>query len=213
MEGLDTIFKAKKPFVGGGKVDAYFYDAFYSLWNAGMRDDLLSLKAANPTYELWVSGHSLGGSMASLCAALAVKMNMWTTDKVKLLTFGQPRTGDMDYAEAHDTLLYYAYRVVHAHDLVPHIPPKTINNWFDTAYHHRYEIWYNNNMTPGTSHEMCPRSDADICSNTQTDLSIPDHLHYFNTDVSAWGESGCQASLKGAVGYRQMFDNILKGKK
>uniref|UniRef100_A0A914WXA2 Fungal lipase-like domain-containing protein n=1 Tax=Plectus sambesii TaxID=2011161 RepID=A0A914WXA2_9BILA len=53
-EGVESIFKAKKSFVGGGNVDAYFYDAFYALWNAGMRDDLLTLKAANPDYELWV---------------------------------------------------------------------------------------------------------------------------------------------------------------
>jgi hypothetical protein len=59
LEGVDSIFKAKKPFVGGGNVDAYFYDAFYSLWNAGMRDDLLTLKAANPNYQLWVRTYSL----------------------------------------------------------------------------------------------------------------------------------------------------------
>uniref|UniRef100_A0A914UX61 Fungal lipase-like domain-containing protein n=1 Tax=Plectus sambesii TaxID=2011161 RepID=A0A914UX61_9BILA len=104
LEGADSIFKAKQPFVAGGSVDAYFYSAFYALWNAGMKDDLLTLKAAHPSYQLWVTGHSLGGAMASLCAAVAIKLNMWTANQVRMVTFGQPRTGDTEYAKAHDSL-------------------------------------------------------------------------------------------------------------
>jgi hypothetical protein len=52
-----------------------------------------------------VTGHSLGGAMASVCAALAIKLNMWSTQNVKLVTFGQPRTGDLDYAEGHNSLV------------------------------------------------------------------------------------------------------------
>uniref|UniRef100_A0A914WVV5 Fungal lipase-like domain-containing protein n=1 Tax=Plectus sambesii TaxID=2011161 RepID=A0A914WVV5_9BILA len=214
MEGVDSIFKAKKPFVVGGNVDEYFFTAFYAIWNAGMRDDLLTLKAANPDYELWVTGHSLGGSMASLCASLAIKLNMWPANKVKLVTFGQPRTGDIQYAEAHDNIMLYGYRVVHAEDLVPHIPPKVINDWFDSPYHHRFEIWYDNNMLPGTSYQSCTRADDDTCSNTKSDFSITDHLHYFNIDVSAWGEGGCPASMKGAARDRHLFSKYFaKAKK
>uniref|UniRef100_A0A914XCU5 Fungal lipase-like domain-containing protein n=1 Tax=Plectus sambesii TaxID=2011161 RepID=A0A914XCU5_9BILA len=191
MEGEESIFADKKPFPTGGNVDLYFYNAFYSLWYSGMRDDLLTLKAANPDYELWVTGHSLGGAMASLCASLAIKLNMWPAEKVKLVTFGQPRTGDIQYAEAHDSLMYYGYRVVHAHDLVPHIPPKIFDNWFDSPYHHRFEIWYNNDMTPGREYYTCTRADDDSCSNTQTDLSTHDHSYYFNIYVSEWGKEGC----------------------
>jgi len=104
----------------------------------------------------------------------------------------------------------YDYRVVHAHDLVPHIPPKIFDNWFDSPYHTRYEVWYNNNMTPGQTYQLCTRADDETCSNTQSDFSITDHLHYFNTDVSGWGAAGCPASQKGKVGIRQMFDTKLK---
>jgi len=203
MEGLDSIFKAKKAFVGGGNVDAYFFDAFYSLWNAGMQQDLLTLKAANPNYQLWVAGHSLGGAMASLCAALAIKLNMWPASDVKLVTFGQPRTGDINFAKAHDLLMFFGYRVVHQNDLVPHIPPKIFDNWFDSPFHHRYEVWYNNNMTPGQTFQVCTRSDDDTCSNSQEDFSINEHTHYFNVDVSDYGQKGCPSSMiKNAAGTR-----------
>jgi hypothetical protein len=52
-------FAPKIPFVGGGNVSEYFYNGFYKLWNAGMQEDLLTLKAAYPTYELWASFNRL----------------------------------------------------------------------------------------------------------------------------------------------------------
>jgi hypothetical protein len=182
MEGTGTLFENKKAFAIGGKVDAYFYDAFYSLWNGGLQADLNALKSQYPNYELWVVGHSLGGAMASLCASLIVHSNIYAGNRVKLLTLGQPRTGDIAYCQAHDQLLPYSYRVVHRHDLIAHLPPKIPFNWFDTPYHHRYEVWYNNDMS-SADYRVCTRADDDTCSNTQIDLSIDDHTHYFNGNV------------------------------
>jgi hypothetical protein len=48
------MFKNKTNFVGGGTVNLYFYQAFLDIWNGGMRDDFLTLKNANPGFELWV---------------------------------------------------------------------------------------------------------------------------------------------------------------
>jgi hypothetical protein len=55
VEGADTLFKNMTEFIVGGKVDSYFHSAFYALWNAGMQQDFLQLRAANPDYELWVN--------------------------------------------------------------------------------------------------------------------------------------------------------------
>jgi len=211
QEALGSIFKEKKSFIGGGKVDAYFYNAFYALWNAGMRNDLLSCKNENPGYKLWVAGHSLGGAIASVCASAVVATEMWKGDDVRMVTIGQPRTGDMAYAEAHDAMLKYSYRVVHQDDMVPHIPPKMPNNWFDSFYHHRYEIWYNNDMT-GNSFQLCDRSESPLCSDKQTDLSWDHHTHYFGHDVSAWGDSGCLPSVesKKEVAPRKIFNRIMQ---
>lgn len=52
-----------------------------------------------------MTGHSLGGAMASIAAATAVKKGYFTSANVLLYDFGQPRTGDNNYAAAHDTLV------------------------------------------------------------------------------------------------------------
>lgn len=55
----------------------------------------------------------MGGSYASIAAAHVIKLALFPADKVKLVTFGQPRTGDLDFAVAHDNLVKYRYRVIH----------------------------------------------------------------------------------------------------
>uniref|UniRef100_A0AC34G7W5 Fungal lipase-like domain-containing protein n=1 Tax=Panagrolaimus sp. ES5 TaxID=591445 RepID=A0AC34G7W5_9BILA len=61
QEVIDAIIVLPiSEFSGKAKVNQYFYDAFNDLWNAGIKNDFLSLKNANPGYELWITGHSLG---------------------------------------------------------------------------------------------------------------------------------------------------------
>ena len=47
-------------------------------------------------------GHSLGGALASTCASYLVKLGLADPVHTKLVTFGQPRTGDKEYAQWHD---------------------------------------------------------------------------------------------------------------
>ena len=104
-EGAESIFSKKTVSPIGGDVSEYFYNAYAKLWNAGMKDDFLTLKNANPDYEVWITGHSLGGAMATVAASNIVKYGYIANSKLKLYTFGQPRTGDKTYASAHDTLV------------------------------------------------------------------------------------------------------------
>uniref|UniRef100_A0A914EHC4 Fungal lipase-like domain-containing protein n=1 Tax=Acrobeloides nanus TaxID=290746 RepID=A0A914EHC4_9BILA len=106
-EVIYEMFKNKTSFVGGGTVNVYFYQAFLDIWNAGMRDDFLTLKNANPGFELWVTGHSLGAAMASLCAGYIAAMGYIPGNKIKLVTYGQPRTGDLAYANYIDNTIWY----------------------------------------------------------------------------------------------------------
>jgi predicted lipase len=84
-----------------------------------------------------VTGHSLGGAMASIAAGTIVSTGLFSSLKTKLITFGQPRTGNHEYSAAIDRLLgVNVYRITHADDIVPHIPPKDL----DGFYHHSYEV-------------------------------------------------------------------------
>ncbi|CAJ0580479.1 unnamed protein product, partial [Mesorhabditis spiculigera] len=191
-EGVDFIFnKLTTMPVIGGKVDSYFYDAFIAIYPGDFETELKRLQLLYKNAGLLVVGHSLGGSMASIAAAYSVKKGYFTSEQVRLVTFGEPRTGDMDYAKAHDAVVKYTYRLVHQHDPVPHLPAKFLDNLFDNPFHHRYEVWYQNDMNPGAAYTVCDRADDDACSNSVTNQNIQDHLHYFNHDLSNWVQTGC----------------------
>jgi len=192
LEVLHEILDVVEPnvaFVGGGKVFAYFHHAFYLLWDGGLSAEIARLRQQYPDYKLVAVGHSLGASLASVFATFIASQGPWQADEVKYTGFGQPRTGDADYAAAHDRLVKYSYRLVHRKDIYAHLPPPAFGN--NTFSHHRFEVWYNNNMTPGQPYQLCPRPDDFSCSNAQWNFNTGDHTHYFNRDVEGWANQGC----------------------
>uniref|UniRef100_A0AC34RQR6 Fungal lipase-like domain-containing protein n=1 Tax=Panagrolaimus sp. JU765 TaxID=591449 RepID=A0AC34RQR6_9BILA len=203
-EGGESVFGKKVTSPIGGGVSEYFYNAFDQIWNAGMKNDFITLKNQYPGYKIWVTGHSLGGSMASICASLIVATNLAPASNVYLYTFGQPRTGDTDFASKHDALnLAATNRVTHSHDIVPHVPPEN----FEDYYHHKSELFYDNDMTIGRPYVDCESDESGKCSDGNLlDLSINDHLHYFDKDVSGYGEDGCIGN------FAKYFNNISQEK-
>uniref|UniRef100_A0A7E4W356 Lipase_3 domain-containing protein n=1 Tax=Panagrellus redivivus TaxID=6233 RepID=A0A7E4W356_PANRE len=167
----------KVPFPGGGNVSHYFYNAFLSVWNRGMKDDFLRFKNKYPNYEVWVTGHSLGGVMADLGATHISALKFATPDKIKLLNFAGPHGGDQAWADRVPALVPWAYRVVHHWDYVPHIPDNP--NWQYT--HGGIEIWYNNTMALGDDYKECDAQESPDCSNSvpKKDWTWNDHGSYF----------------------------------
>jgi hypothetical protein len=191
IESDKTVLASKTQFPIGGKVSAYFDNVFQLLWVKGLAQDLATLQKLYPTYQLWITGHSLGGAVAALVAANIVEQKLSDPTNIHLYTFGQPRTGDKPFADAHDALLPNSFRVTHARDIVPHVPPEG----FEGYRHHRDEVWYNNDMKIGQHSVFCDSEESTACSDRNLfDLSIGDHLHYFNTDVSAFGSNGCKSA-------------------
>ncbi|VDM74937.1 unnamed protein product [Strongylus vulgaris] len=150
-----------------------------------------------------VTGHSLGGSLASLAASYIVASGMVKWTKMKVVTFGQPRTGDYSYAISHNAQLGYSYRVVHWRDIVPHLPNVGYN-------HHRREVHYTSEMLPDhfticegyncfdqripsfCANNIISGNEEKKCSNGLLfPTSYDDHTHYFGKYVSKFGQSGC----------------------
>lgn len=79
----------------------------------------------NPKAKLFITGHSLGGALATLYATM-LNYTGETEIASKLsavYTFGQPRIGDADFAEyASEHLAGKYFRVVYCNDLVPRVP-------------------------------------------------------------------------------------------
>lgn len=91
-------------------------------------------KAAKPNYKIVVTGHSLGGALASIASASLVGLG----NNITAYTLGQFRTGDPNYANYIDSILPQRkmYRITHASDGVP----QTIS--IAKGYrHHSTEYW------------------------------------------------------------------------
>ncbi|TKR61020.1 hypothetical protein L596_028190 [Steinernema carpocapsae] len=71
-QALESVFRLRKAFENGVRVNRYFFESFSKVWNAGMREHFMELRKAYPDYEVWVTGHSLGGAMASVAAGALV---------------------------------------------------------------------------------------------------------------------------------------------
>uniref|UniRef100_A0A0K0FGZ1 Lipase_3 domain-containing protein n=1 Tax=Strongyloides venezuelensis TaxID=75913 RepID=A0A0K0FGZ1_STRVS len=189
LEIIDTFFEKKEKFIGGGYVSYYFNTAFSIVWDGGLKDAYLTAKNKFPTYETWVTGHSLGAAMASIGATTISFSRYSNVNSIKLITFGEPRTGDKDYVRAVDTLIDYSYRVIHKKDPIPHLPFKNLLGYV----HHKREVFYDNDMAIGSSYMICSdEDDSEKCSNKHLDYVFSDHELYYNDNVIHLSANGCK---------------------
>jgi triacylglycerol lipase len=80
----------------------------------------------NSNQTVWISGHSLGGGLATLAAARLAKAGAIPVQG--LYTFGCPRVGDGAFKEAFDArLVRRAFRFVNHSDIVPRVPMRSMN--------------------------------------------------------------------------------------
>ena len=105
----------------GGKVHAGFYEALSNVWQ--LVDDAVARFDEHQQKTLLVTGHSLGGALATLAVARWLNFERPVQG---LYTFGQPRTGDHTFARNFDFVFKpYAFRFVNNNDLVTRIPPRS----------------------------------------------------------------------------------------
>lgn len=72
---------------------------------------------------LIVTGHSLGGALATLCALdLQFKFFSSASDRISLYTFGSPRVGNSDFRQSFNRRVPNSYRLINGMDIVPAVP-------------------------------------------------------------------------------------------
>lgn len=79
------------------------------------------LSQLQPGKPLFITGHSLGGALATL-AALDIAINTTFTSPV-VYTFGAPRVGDPKFVQAYNYTVPTHWRFQNEFDIVPHLPP------------------------------------------------------------------------------------------
>jgi triacylglycerol lipase len=106
----------------GGRVHEGFYNALSCVWYSLDRE--VRRLQDERQRRLLVAGHSLGASLAALAVA------RWRAADVPvsgLFAFGQPRTGDREFARHFDFAFRpYAFRIVNNHDVVTRTPPRSL---------------------------------------------------------------------------------------
>lgn len=167
---------------------ASYYGKVIPLLNS-MAKPALDLFFKNPGYQVLVTGHSLGGSLASIMATHLVKtLTEAKVDakNVMLITFGQPRTGNLAYANLVDRLLPgRAFRVVANRDIVPNLPPLDKNAPTIGPWHHGTEIWYAaggffQDKVPCKYRECSATGEDTSCSRSlAVRLSVVDHTRRY----------------------------------
>src|SRR5437868_3292793 len=82
---------------------------------------LTAVKALNPSANpVYVTGHSKGGALASLCAYLLSQAGIAVK---QVVTFASPRTGDAGFQAGYQTVIPNQIRYENYGDLVPLVPP------------------------------------------------------------------------------------------
>jgi len=144
----------------GGTVHAGFNKAFQA-GRAFVMSKVSDLIKKHPDYEIVVTGHSLGGAIATLAAGFLSKE--YPNITVRLITYCQPRVGDINFARAlYKMPKLSGVRYIHYNDPVPHAP-------FQLAFkfvHYGTEYW---SPKPDSMNilKCSPVNDAEseICSN------------------------------------------------
>jgi triacylglycerol lipase len=101
----------------GAKMHRGFVTAYFSV-RSQIHDYLKNHPVANVT----VTGHSLGGALATLCA-VDVQYNFSNQVKaIDIYTFGSPRVGNTGFRESFNERVPNSYRFVYGMDIVPALP-------------------------------------------------------------------------------------------
>lgn len=101
--------------VSHGRVHRGFADALNAVWS-GIAQQLSGMLCGQ---ALFLTGHSLGAAVATLCA---YRLKMMGQSVAGLYTFGSPRVGDAEFARFFDALMPETYRIVNNNDIVARVP-------------------------------------------------------------------------------------------
>jgi len=99
----------------------YSHRGFSKIYYSARETVLSAISGLSADKSLFVTGHSLGGALATLCA-LDVAANSFYDHPV-VYTFASPRVGDPTFAKEYGKRVNDSFRVHNRFDVVTHLPP------------------------------------------------------------------------------------------
>jgi len=135
-------------------------------------------KAANPTYNVAVTGYSLGAAVGTIAASYLRKGGI----PAELITYGSPRVGNTAFAQFVTEQAGAEYRVTHAADPVPRLPP-IIFNYRHTSPEYWFDEGDDQEVTVDEV-QYCTGYANTQCNGGQTGFDLELHGSYFQGLVS-----------------------------
>lgn len=114
------------------------HEGFFQLTNELTPSIAEAVEQLDPTIPFYITGHSLGGAVATLAALEIAQKVPQLKDQIQLYTYASPRVYSPTLAEIHSQLIPNSYRVANLGDTVPLVPPVTIGN----SYIHIGQEWF-----------------------------------------------------------------------
>lgn len=166
--------------------DCKVHSGFNAAWNE-IKDSLYSFvdtaKQTYPNYTVVVTGHSLGGAVATIATAHLRA----TGTPCSLYTFGSPRVGNQDFVDFVAGQEGAQFRVTHASDPVPRVPP----TWslLGKYRHLSPEYWLTvddwENLLPSAvnvaNFQVCVGTENGACNAGTDGLDFSAHSWYLRT--------------------------------
>lgn len=139
--------------------DVRFHRGFMAAYFC-VRDRLTEVVKQYPQSELILTGHSLGGAIATI-AALDLQYNITsqTQQSLVLYTFGAPRVGNQAFVKSFNQRVTNSHRYYYGRDVVPQLP----------------RVWQGYRHVP-TPHALGPRLTWNVFSRRVKDHSIQNYV-------------------------------------
>lgn len=157
-------------------VEKGFYKGYQNI-QSEVLDTLETIKSKYNTTKILLTGHSYGGTQATLMA-----FDILDTYDLLLYTYGSPRVGNK-YFVNYFKMSSSIYRITHYYDVVPHLPPESFE-----FLHIPHEVWYNEE---NTRYILCnddfsseDQACSDSCAPTHC-TSTSDHLNYMGIPMGS----------------------------
>jgi len=140
------------------------------------------LKTKYPTATYMITGHSLGGALATF-AGVDIKSTLGVTTTMKMYTFGSPRTGNQAFTDYVFKLFSTQgyQRLTHYNDVVPHLPPTEFG-----FNHAGNEVWYyqeGNQLTYKQCNNSPGKPENFSCANSIFATGVAAHLRYLGVQI------------------------------
>lgn len=108
------------PYAGESRSNAKMHQGFTAAY-LSVRNQIHDYLRTHPVSNVTLTGHSLGGALATLCA-VDVQYNFSNQVAIEVYTFGSPRVGNDGFRESFNRRVPDSYRFVYGMDMVAALP-------------------------------------------------------------------------------------------